>query len=139
MSTRADIVAEARTWLGTPFVHQGRAKGRAVDCLGLVACVGSALGLTAAEHVERTDYGRIPNPRRMRAELQAHLDEIPVAFAGEGDVVHMAWTRQPMHLGILTDVGILHAYSAIPAVVEHPLDDAWRGRIRFAYRYPGVR
>jgi NlpC/P60 family putative phage cell wall peptidase len=135
VTTRAEIVAEARTWLGTPFVHQGRARGVAVDCLGVVAMVGRALGLT---DYDRTDYGRIPNPRRMRAELRVHLAEIPLAEARPGDVVHLAWSRQPMHLGILTEEGILHAYSAIPAVVEHPLDDAWRGRFRFAYRYPGV-
>lgn len=135
MTTRAEVIAEARTWLATPFVHQGRVRGLGVDCLGVVAMVGRALGLTA---YDRTDYGRIPNPRRMRAELRAHLDEIQIAAAGPGDIVHMAWTRQPMHLGILTELGILHAYSAIPAVVEHPLDDAWRGRIRFAYRYRGV-
>jgi cell wall-associated NlpC family hydrolase len=132
---RSQIVAEARTWTNTPFVHQGRVRGVAVDCLGVIAMVGRALGLT---DYDRTDYGRIPNPRRMRAELKAHLDEIAIAEARPGDILHMAWGREAMHLGIVTELGILHAYSAIPAVVEHPLDDEWRGRIRFAYRYPGV-
>ena len=33
---RDSIVAEARTWLDTPYLHQGRRKGHGVDCLGLV-------------------------------------------------------------------------------------------------------
>ncbi len=135
MTTREEIVAEARTWKGTPFVHQGRLKGRGVDCLGVVAMVGRALGLT---DYDRTDYGRLPNPRRMRAELKAHLVEIPLAAAKPGDVVHLSWGSDPMHLGILTPEGILHAYSLVPAVVEHPVDGAWRAKMRFAYRFPGV-
>jgi len=33
---RARIVAAARQWLGTPYVHQASAKGAGADCLGLV-------------------------------------------------------------------------------------------------------
>ena len=44
--TRAAIVAEARTWIGTRYRHQGSLKGVGCDCLGLVRgvwrnCVGS--------------------------------------------------------------------------------------------------
>ena len=135
MTTREEIVEEARSWKGTPYLHQGRLKGRGVDCLGVVAMVGRALGLT---DYDRLDYGRLPNPRRMRAELKAHLVEISLRDALPGDVVHMSWGIDPMHLGILTPAGIVHAYSRIPAVVEHPVDGEWRGRMRFAYRYPGI-
>ena len=34
--SRADIVAAAREWLGTPYLHQASAKGAGCDCLGLV-------------------------------------------------------------------------------------------------------
>ena len=34
--TRAAIVAEARSWLGTPYHHQASRKGAGADCLGLV-------------------------------------------------------------------------------------------------------
>ena len=36
-----DVVKEARTWIGTPFVHQGRTKGLACDCLGLMIGVAA--------------------------------------------------------------------------------------------------
>ena len=29
------IVTQARTWIGTPFHHQARLKGKGCDCLGL--------------------------------------------------------------------------------------------------------
>ena len=34
--TRDDVVAVARTWLGTPYHHQASLKGVGTDCLGLV-------------------------------------------------------------------------------------------------------
>lgn len=36
MSWRDQIVAEARTWLGTPYHHKGRIKGVGVDCGGII-------------------------------------------------------------------------------------------------------
>ena len=32
----AQIVAAARAWIGTPYVHQGSALGAGCDCLGLL-------------------------------------------------------------------------------------------------------
>ena len=39
------IVAAARSWLGVPWRHQGRAR-QGIDCAGLVVLVGRGLGLT---------------------------------------------------------------------------------------------
>jgi len=44
--TRAAIVAEARSWIGTRYRHQGSLKGVGCDCLGLVRgvwrnCIGA--------------------------------------------------------------------------------------------------
>jgi cell wall-associated NlpC family hydrolase len=45
MATRAEIIAEARTWLKTPWRHQGRLKGIGCDCVGHIVCVPRALGI----------------------------------------------------------------------------------------------
>jgi NlpC/P60 family putative phage cell wall peptidase len=37
------VVAEALTWLGTPYRHQGSRKGVGCDCLGLVLGVWRAI------------------------------------------------------------------------------------------------
>lgn len=135
MIERDTVVLEARGWLGTPYRHQGRLKGLAVDCLGLVTEVGRSIG---AGTYDRLDYGRLPNPRRMLAELRDHLEVIAVCDACPGDVLHISWREHPMHLAIRTPDGMIHAYAQVGEVVEHPIDVEWRGRIRFAYRYPGV-
>ena len=40
---RALIIAEARSWIGMPYRHQGSLKGIGCDCLGLVRGVWRAL------------------------------------------------------------------------------------------------
>lgn len=127
------VLELARECLGTPFRHQGRWPGIGLDCVGVVLHVWHGLGLP---RYERADYGRSPNPRRMIAELDAHLECIAPGQAGVGDVYHMAWREQPQHLAILTPVGLLHAYAGAGQVIEHTIDDAWRARVRGAYRFP---
>lgn len=55
MIARADVVAEALTWKGTPWHHKARLKGVGVDCAMFPAAVYEASGLI--EHVD-PDYPR---------------------------------------------------------------------------------
>ena len=132
-------MAEARTWLGTPFRHQGRAKGAGVDCAGLVVGVAKALGLS---EFDTTAYGRLPNGHQMRRLCDEHLRSIQLDALLPGDVLLMAWRRYPQHLAIVADhpqgLGIVHAHESAGQVVEHRLDEVWRARIRAAYAFPGV-
>ena len=43
--TRAAVVAEAMTWLGTPYHHHARIKGVGVDCAQILIAVYAGLGL----------------------------------------------------------------------------------------------
>lgn len=135
--TREEIVAEARRWLDTPYQHKGRILGRAADCAAPIICTAWALGF---EYEEQLDYGPVPNPDRMRAELERNMIRIPPSEAGDGDVLHLSWKQRPHHLALRTPVGILHAYNLIepPRVVEHTLSQDWINRVRGAYRFPGV-
>jgi len=45
MSQRDELVAEAETWLRTPYNHMGRVKGGGTDCLMLLAEVYHAVGV----------------------------------------------------------------------------------------------
>jgi NlpC/P60 family putative phage cell wall peptidase len=59
---RAAIIAEARSWIGTPYHHQASVKAIGCDCLGLVRGVWRAL------------YGREPMapPPYSRDWAEAH-------------------------------------------------------------------
>jgi NlpC/P60 family putative phage cell wall peptidase len=45
---RAAVVAEARSWLGTPYHHRAEVKGAGVDCARLLHAVYRGCGLVAA-------------------------------------------------------------------------------------------
>jgi len=153
-TTRQQIVDEARTWLGTPFHHQGRLKGVGADCAGIVDGVARAFGFSGNVPV---NYGRQPDCKAMKAVLDEHMDPIPVAEATLADVLWFAFDGDPQHVGIITDLagasisdaapggdtpcgrfGILHSYAQAKKCVEHGMDDVWRKRIRGAWRFRGI-
>lgn len=130
MITGMDVVSEARTWLLTPFQHQGRVKGRAVDCAGLVVGVAQVLGLAVSD---RAGYSRTPHADILRQHLDAQM--VQVAAAEPGDIYLMRFERDPQHLGIASDIGIIHAFSAVGMVVEHAIDAKWARRVVAVYRF----
>lgn len=133
---RALVVAEARRWLGTPFRHQGRLLGVGCDCIGLTIEVARALGLS---DYQNTSYGRRPDPRRMRALLDEHMDRVAIGEALDGDWWFMSWNKRPHHMAMKTPVGVIHACEDYGAVVEHAMSPDWVARVRSCYRYRGLR
>lgn len=139
--TRMEAVVEARSWLDTPFKHQGCLKGVACDCIGLVK--GVALALSLAEYDPDSpdarafaNYSMSPDSKRMREGLAKWLVPIAVPDAMLADILFMAWGREPQHVALITDKGIIHSYSGVGKVVEHGFDERWQRRVTAAYRYP---
>lgn len=142
MTTRADIVAEARTWLQTPWVHQHCMKGVAVDCAQMVMAVARACG-QAPEDLRLADYGRNPDGTIQRMCL-AHMDPIGQDELKPGDVVSVAMDHQPQHVGIVGDyvsggLSFIHASnSGRKQVIESRLVFMRRFRFMAAYRFRGL-
>lgn len=138
MVTGRQIVKEARTYIDTPFHHQGRLKGIGIDCVGLLTCVASALGIT---DYDNTSYSRDPDGVTLMQELQKIADEIDMQNAGVGDIL-VFWisskSKKPQHLAIKTEKGMIHTYAHIKKVVEHSLGSMWTKRLVAAFRLKGV-
>lgn len=132
--TRADLIALSRTWLGVPFRHQGRHRA-GVDCGGLLLAVGEEAGLTL---VPPEVYSQSPDPDVIRAALAANCHPIALADARPGDVLLLAFAGEPRHVGLMTDLGILHAWRKPGRVVEHRIDDVWARRIKGAWTPKGL-
>jgi NlpC/P60 family putative phage cell wall peptidase len=138
MDTRNKIVATARSYIGTRYVHQGRVKGVGIDCAGLIICVARELGLVAPDF-DIDGYGR-------RSEGVEML-ELFRKFCGEecedlspGDIL-MFQNGDWRHCGILASqnrLTVIHTHSAARACVEHNLDDFWNGCLFVVFRFPGV-
>ena len=135
--TGLDVVAQARSWLGTPFRHQGRLKGVGVDCAGLIIGVGHNFGLSDFDY--RT-YSHMPDGKTMRRICKENLDS--VSDMRLGDVLLMKFKIHPQHLAIVGDGGtpfsIIHAYAEARKCVEHRLDQVWMARICGIYRFKGT-
>ena len=135
---RECIVAEARLWIDTPFVHQGRVLGVGVDCAGLIICVGNALQL-----LDYDETGYPPKPDGVSLQRSCDAQLIRIDDYRLGDVVLFRFGAEPQHLAIVGDYAfggfsIIHAYAPNKRVIETTFDAIWKRRIVQAYRYPGV-
>ncbi len=145
MTRRADIVQEARGWLGTPYHHQARVKGVGVDCGGLVIGIGRALGLCPADF-DIGGYSRQPDGTSLMAHCSIWMRQIELAAMAPGDVVVMRFERDPNHLAVLGDyrhggLSVIHALGTRDGkgrVVEHRLDPASPHRLVAAFRLAEV-
>ncbi len=135
------IVKAARSFVGTPYHHQGRVKGVGVDCVGLIFGVASAVGIEIADKPLFLRYKRRPPVGR---GLLDHLDEQcqQVEKYRPGDIL-VFWinhvNRRAQHLGFAGVETLIHTHSAIHFVIEQPLDEYWQHRFITAYRLPGVK
>ena len=138
------IVAQARTWLGTPFHHQARLKGKGCDCLGLIVGVVDEMGLKDAHGRLLSSYDEITYPKEpdgayLIEKLTDLLDEVPIRDARAGDLALFKVRENPQHLAILTDyegtLGMIHSFAPSRRVVEHRLDDDWKSRLLKVYRW----
>lgn len=133
--TRQQIVDAARSYIGVRYHHQGRSRA-GLDCAGLLVCVARDIGLDTSEDL--TGYARTPDGVALKTTLGRALREIPIFAYSPGDVLLMRFERDPQHVAIVTDCGIIHSYLSARKVVEHRIDDVWRARILAAYELPGV-
>ena len=133
MVTRADIVMEARRWIGTRYKHQGRSTA-GIDCAGLIIKVAHNLGLSTHDE---TNYARRPDGYAMLRSLNGNAVRVNRPCK-PGDIILLSFQDYPQHLAIVSDTGMIHSYALARKVVEHGLDDVWRKRIIHAYEFPGV-
>lgn len=136
---RAQVVAQARTWISTRWQHQGRLKGVGVDCAGLIIGVARELGLA---DVDFANYSRHPDGSSLRHVCGMHMRRVPLHLVKQADVLMLTFTTDPEHLAIVGELEgrrtIIHAYASARKVVENDLDALWLSRIRGAYRMPGI-
>lgn len=142
------VVSQARTWLGTRFHHQGRLKKSryhpgGCDCLGLVLGVAKELELKVQcgnqyirlDALDNRNYGRVPNGKILKQKLDSIL--IPISSYAPGSILLFHFNNNPQHLGIATDIGMIHCYAEIGKVVEHQMDNIWLNRLVSAYQFDG--
>ncbi len=141
---REQIIAAARQQIETPFRHQGRMPGKALDCAGLVVAVADATG---ADYLDQQGYSAHPSNGLLESALDAQpcLVRVKLSEMQPGDVLLMKFASDPQHLAIFVGFnpiyqaeGIVHAWTQARMVCEHVLTDEWRARIVRVYRFVGA-
>ena len=148
-----DVVAIARSWIGTPYVHQASMKGAGCDCLGLLRGVWRELGReeTQTPPPYSPDWAEATAMETLRDALARHLNEIALENIAPGDVVlfRMIAHGPAKHCGILgcatasllergvadkdSTLTLIHARQN-KRVSEEAFTPAWRRKLAFAFR-----
>lgn len=147
MISRAAVLAEARTWEGTPYRDQGRMKGPdgGVDCVGLPLCVATALNIPQAAEILADPviniYRKFPARLALLTKLQSICRQVPIGQAQPGDILCVMVGSRPQHILILDiDRYVIHAWDG-PGdmrVLRHIAKPRWLGAGTTAFQIPGV-
>lgn len=137
------LVAAARSWIGTPYVHQAATRGAGCDCLGLIRGLWRELHGAEPETVPpyTMDWSETEGAERLWAAAARHMRPKLLFDAAPGDVLlfRMRAGAVAKHLGLQAEVGaspsFIHAYSG-HGVVESPLSAPWRQRIVARFAFP---
>lgn len=145
MTTPVAIVNEARSLVGTPWMHQASLKDVGCDCVGVLRCVARVCLIQNAAAFENDQrfkgYGTTPNLRVLIEACNAYLDPVPRGNVRASDILLLKYQHDPMHFAIVSALDpmyIVHALGSVGHVAEHRVDPLWESRIVRAYRFRGV-
>ena len=143
--TPAEVVAEARTWIGTPAVPQAGVRGIGADCGGIHRGLLRTWGITLTfpdEHVAtlRAMDWYLHTRREWFYEafvLSELMEEVPVAQRQLSDTLLLGFGRNPAsHATLLSQIApqemVLHT-DPRRGIVEVPLAP-YAQRIRWVFR-----
>lgn len=107
---RAAVVAEALTWIGTPFQHATRHKGVGVDCAQLlVAAFGELAEVDVPAYPPQ--WFLHENAERLTTAVSAFCTEVETPDLG--DIILFTFGRTASHAGIVIELEplrVVHAY-----------------------------
>lgn len=143
MTMGAQIIAEARSWLGTPYLHQASVRGAGADCLGLLRGVWRAVLGDEPETVPvyTADWAEPARDEVLLAAAQRWLREKQFGPPTVGDVIlfRMREGSIAKHLGLQSETGphprFIHAYTG-HGVIESSLSVPWERRIAARFAFP---
>lgn len=139
----APAVGIARSWVGTPYVHQASCRGAGCDCLGLIR--GVWRDLVGREPVEvpayTPDWNEPQGDEALWTAAAALFVPRRLGTVEAGDVIlfRMRPGAVAKHLGVVAETGasptFIHGYSG-HGVVESPLSGPWQRRIVARFAFP---
>lgn len=104
MITDEQIIAEARSWKGTKWMHGQCVKGVATDCIQYIVELGKRFGWVPEDYISpkyRVDWALHNNESIMKREIAKFCDPIANRRLAEvGDILLFKTGRCAAHAGI---------------------------------------
>ena len=132
------IIAEAKSWIGTPFHHQAMIKGVGVDCAHFLIGVFSAVGLSPV--VQTEDYPPDWHFHRGEERFMGYLDQYAeeVQDPRPGDVAMFKFGKCVSHGAIIIEWPVvIHSYYGQGVVVSDATGNELGGRVHSFWRIKG--
>tara|TARA_R100001086_G_scaffold217062_1_gene133375 strand:- start:52 stop:498 length:447 start_codon:yes stop_codon:yes gene_type:complete len=143
--TRQQIADVAKSYLGTPWLHQGRAKGKAIDCIGLLVGIAKEIGYPVRD---REGYPLYPDDvsSLLLEIIEEHkLKRTTEVKKGNILVFRIGRAKFPSHVGVLVEEpDMVHAMNfrsksmKLFTVRQHIYAGPWVGRTHSIWEVPGV-
>lgn len=132
---RQDFVNEIRSYIDTPFKHQGRLPGVGIDCAGVVICASKKLG---QEFEDLTNYKLRPSQDDiLKKIIKSGFYDVELENIKIGDLLLMSYENNIQHIAVVSNLNptyIIHAVTN-KKVIEHRLTDGWKDKIRRCFRF----
>lgn len=116
------LIAIARSWLGTKWMHNQCKKGLGVDCVNFIWAVAQECELKGSDLPLR--YSRISRYNEIEKYLDGCFEKIDTFRST--NILLFKMNGFNTHLAYGTDIGMIHASVAWGKVVEHPIDGIWK-------------
>jgi NlpC/P60 family putative phage cell wall peptidase len=139
---RAQVVAEAKSWLGTPYHHHARIKGVGVDCAQLLCAVYEACG--CVPHIDLGNYAHDWHLHRgeeafFRWLAAVGAKSLPSDEQPEpGDVAVFRYGRAFSHGAVVVERGspgsVVHAYIGRGVICSRLDQEPLQGRMMRLWR-----
>lgn len=126
---RDAVVAEALTWLGTPYHHHGRIKGVGVDCAQILCVVYETVGV-----VPHVDPGFYPVDWHLHRSEELYAQSLlkyaeRTSTPQPGDVALFKFGRCYSHGAIVVNDGLLvHSYIGRGVILSRADEEPLEGR-----------
>jgi NlpC/P60 family putative phage cell wall peptidase len=136
------IITIARSWIGTPYMHQASVKGVGCDCLGLLRGVWRELHGQEPELPPpySADWAEARGRETLVEAAGRHLLPLDLTGFGPADVILFRWREgsPAKHCAIATSPEtMVHAHDGA-SVAEVGIGRWWRRHVAYAFRFPAL-
>ena len=137
-----DVITISKTYLDTPWKHQGRVKGVGIDCAGLIIKVMEELEFDISFDIMA--YERMPDGLKLAQLCNENAIQKNIKDVEDGDILLFNILGNPQHLAFYSNENgldyFIHAHGdkSVNKVCLMRLDSKWKNRLVGVYKIKGI-